>query len=80
MAPWHVFFGIAIFFTAILSAETGLAERFTFLRLQHGQEALIMNFVGVLILIFGVTVGLSVFLPQRGHKGGQVGTVANSNV
>ncbi|CAK9169925.1 unnamed protein product [Ilex paraguariensis] len=65
LAPWHVFFGIVIFFMAILSAETGLVEKFIFLKLQRGQEALIVNFTGLLILLFGISVGLTVLLPQR---------------
>ncbi|KAL6970060.1 hypothetical protein U1Q18_029766 [Sarracenia purpurea var. burkii] len=63
IVPWHSFFGIVIFFMAILSAEMGLAEKFTFLKLRHGQEALVMNFTGLLILLFAISVGLTVLLP-----------------
>lgn len=63
LAPWHVFFGMAIFFMAILTAETGLVERFVFLGLRRTQEALIVNFTGLLILLFGIAVGLVVLLP-----------------
>ncbi|KAL1806917.1 hypothetical protein ACET3Z_029985 [Daucus carota] len=65
MAPYHVFFGIVIFLMAIISAETGLTERFIFLGLRRSQEALIMNFTGLLILLFGIAVGFSVILPRR---------------
>ncbi|KAL8105791.1 putative ascorbate-specific transmembrane electron transporter 1 [Apium graveolens] len=65
MAPYHVFFGIVIFLMAIISAETGLTERFIFIGLRRGQEALIMNFTGLLILLFGIAVGFSVILPRR---------------
>lgn len=65
MAPYHVFFGIVIFLMAIVSAETGLAERFIFLGLRRGQEALIMNFTGLLILLFGIAVSFAVILPRR---------------
>ncbi|XAR63707.1 Ascorbate ferrireductase (transmembrane) [Bertholletia excelsa] len=65
LAPWHVFFGIVILFMAILSAGMGLVERFILLGLQRSQEALIVNFTGLLILLFGIFVGLAVILPRR---------------
>ncbi|KAK1380666.1 putative ascorbate-specific transmembrane electron transporter 1 [Heracleum sosnowskyi] len=65
MAPYHMFFGIVIFLMAIISAETGLVERFIFLGLRRSQEALIMNFTGLLILLFGIAVGFAVILPRR---------------
>ncbi|XP_059645831.1 probable ascorbate-specific transmembrane electron transporter 1 [Cornus florida] len=63
LAPWHFFIGAVIFLMAILTAETGLVEKFSFLGLRRSQEALIMNFTGLLILLFGVSVGLTVLLP-----------------
>ncbi|CAK9170499.1 unnamed protein product [Ilex paraguariensis] len=63
LAPWHVLFGIIIFFMAILTAETGLVEKFIFISQKRSQEALIMNFTGLLILLFGISVGLTVLLP-----------------
>ncbi|KAM7484733.1 hypothetical protein LguiA_000742 [Lonicera macranthoides] len=63
LTPWHVFFGMVIFFMAVLTAETGLVERFLFLGLRRTQEALIVNFTGLLILLFGIAVGLVVLLP-----------------
>ena len=63
LAPWHIFFGIVIFFMAILSTMTGLVEKFVFLSLQRSQEALIINFTGLLILLFAIAVGLSVIPP-----------------
>ncbi|KAA8529857.1 hypothetical protein F0562_034374 [Nyssa sinensis] len=64
LAPWHIFFGMVIFLMAILSAETGLVEKFIFSSLQRSQEALIVNFTGLLILLFGISVGLTVLLPR----------------
>lgn len=65
LAPWHVFFGMVIFFMAILTALIGLTEKFFFLGLRRSQEALIVNFTGLLILLFAISVGLSVILPRR---------------
>ncbi|KAL8258040.1 hypothetical protein R6Q59_030081 [Mikania micrantha] len=65
MAPWHVFFGVAIFFMTIVTAETGLSQKFFILRLRRSQEALVINFTGLLILVFGIFVGLSLILPKR---------------
>ncbi|GAA0147491.1 hypothetical protein Leryth_002922 [Lithospermum erythrorhizon] len=58
-ASWHVLFGILIFFMAIISAITGLVEKFTFLRLGRSQEGLIVNFTGLLLLLFGSSVLLT---------------------
>ncbi|KAK3001879.1 hypothetical protein RJ639_022308 [Escallonia herrerae] len=62
LAPWHIFLGIVIFLMAILSAETGLVERFIFLQLGRTQEALIVNFTGLLLFLFAVSVGFTVIL------------------
>ncbi|EXC05046.1 putative transmembrane ascorbate ferrireductase 3 [Morus notabilis] len=67
--PWHVFFGMAIFLLAIGTAETGLVQKSIALKLnlKISQEGLIVNFIGLLISLFGVSVGLSVILPRRGY-------------
>ncbi|KAK9063811.1 hypothetical protein SSX86_017683 [Deinandra increscens subsp. villosa] len=65
MAPWHAFFGVVIFFMTIVTAETGLMQKFVFLKLRRSPEALVMNFTGLLILLFGIFVVLSVILPRR---------------
>ncbi|KAJ0435768.1 putative ascorbate ferrireductase (transmembrane) [Helianthus annuus] len=65
LAPWHVLFGLVIFAMAIVTAETGITEKFVFLKLKQGQEALVVNFIGLLILLFGIFVGLVVALPLR---------------
>ncbi|RVW34583.1 Ascorbate-specific transmembrane electron transporter 1 [Vitis vinifera] len=61
LMPWHWFAGMVIFLMAILTAETGLVQRSTYLR---RQEALIVNFTGLLILLFATAVGLSVIHPS----------------
>ncbi|KAJ9135677.1 hypothetical protein P3X46_032830 [Hevea brasiliensis] len=58
--PWHVFGGTFIFFLAICTAQTGLIQRFYSLN----QEGLIMNFTGLLLVLFAVGVGLSSVLPR----------------
>ncbi|XP_058182767.1 probable ascorbate-specific transmembrane electron transporter 1 [Rhododendron vialii] len=66
LIPWHAVFGMVIFLMAILTAETGLIEKFTFLKLTaDSQEALIVNFTGLLLILFAISVGLSVLLPQK---------------
>ena len=64
LMPWHWFVGMVIFLMAILTAETGLVWRFYDLELQRSQEALIVNFTGLLILLFAIAVSLSVVLPR----------------
>ncbi|KAK8941783.1 putative ascorbate-specific transmembrane electron transporter 1 [Platanthera guangdongensis] len=61
--PWHAFFGIVIFILAIFTAGTGLIQRFRFLNLLTGSEALVLNFTGIAIVFFGIFVVLSVVLP-----------------
>ncbi|XP_062113267.1 probable ascorbate-specific transmembrane electron transporter 2 [Humulus lupulus] len=62
--PWHTFFGMVIFLLAVCAAETGLLQRFSDLRLRLNQEGLIVNFTGLLIFLFAVTVTLSAILPR----------------
>ncbi|KAJ0444951.1 putative ascorbate ferrireductase (transmembrane) [Helianthus annuus] len=64
-APWHIFTGVVVFFMAIVTAETGLMEVFMFQKLYRGQEALVVNFIGLLVLVFGISVGLIVVLPSK---------------
>jgi cytochrome b-561 len=69
LIPWHAVFGMVIFFMAILTAETGLIEKFTFLKLRSvSQEALVINFTGLLLILFAISVALSVLLPRKSQK------------
>ena len=61
--PWHTFGDLVIFFLAICTAEMGLLQKFLLLGLLRSQEALIVNFIGLLLFLFAVAVGLSVVLP-----------------
>ncbi|XP_075518633.1 putative ascorbate-specific transmembrane electron transporter 1 [Primulina tabacum] len=60
LAPWHAVSGIIIFFMVILSAETGLVEKFFFSGLQQNQEALVVNLTALLIFVFAASVVASV--------------------
>ncbi|KAI3764021.1 hypothetical protein L2E82_14021 [Cichorium intybus] len=64
-APWHVFSGVVIFFLGIVTTETGLMEKFIFQKLKRGQEALMVNFIGLLVLLFGISVTIIAVLPLR---------------
>ncbi|KAK8931080.1 putative ascorbate-specific transmembrane electron transporter 1 [Platanthera zijinensis] len=61
--PWHAFFGVVIFILAVFTSGTGLIQRFRFLNLLTGSEALVLNFTGIAIVLFGIFVVLSVVLP-----------------
>ncbi|XVF85555.1 hypothetical protein PTKIN_Ptkin17bG0126600 [Pterospermum kingtungense] len=63
--PWHIFGGLVIFFLAICTAEMGLLQKFISLGLFRSQEALIVNFTGLLLFLFAVAVGLTVVLPRN---------------
>uniref|UniRef100_A0A0A0KLE5 Cytochrome b561 domain-containing protein n=1 Tax=Cucumis sativus TaxID=3659 RepID=A0A0A0KLE5_CUCSA len=63
MLPWHVYFGVFIFLIATCNAELGLLQRFNTLVLGHSQQGLIVNFTGLLLLLYAATVVLTVILP-----------------
>ncbi|KAK4484098.1 hypothetical protein RD792_011318 [Penstemon davidsonii] len=64
-APWHVVGGRALFFMAICAALTGLMQRATFLQpVMNKYESRLINFLGLAILLFGVTVELSISLAR----------------
>ncbi|KAK9756364.1 hypothetical protein RND81_01G091600 [Saponaria officinalis] len=64
VAPWHIFGGIIIFVRGICTALMGMVEKFIFMKLQREQEALIINFTGLMIILFGITVSLVALLPR----------------
>ena len=64
LMPWHRFIGMVIFLLAVGTAEMGLVEYFQFLGLFRNQEALIVNFTGLLLFLFAVFVSLSGILPR----------------
>jgi cytochrome b-561 len=68
LLPWHVFGGMAIFVLGIITAETGLLQSFIHAGLGTNQEGLIVNFTGLLLVLFAVSVGLTVLLPRGFRK------------
>ncbi|XP_057810227.1 transmembrane ascorbate ferrireductase 2-like isoform X2 [Salvia miltiorrhiza] len=64
LSRWHVVVGVPIFAMMILSAETGVVEKFIFLGLRRNQEALILNLIGLFIFIFALSVALTLALPR----------------
>ncbi|XP_073148170.1 probable transmembrane ascorbate ferrireductase 3 [Henckelia pumila] len=62
--PWHVAGGRVLLFMAICTAVTGLMEKATFLELKLHNEARLINFLGLAILLFGITVDLSISLSR----------------
>ncbi|GAA0145961.1 hypothetical protein Leryth_013164 [Lithospermum erythrorhizon] len=57
---WHVSGGRALLYMAICAAETGLMQKVTFLRLPYENEHHLVNFLALAILLFGVSVDISV--------------------
>ncbi|KAJ9554040.1 hypothetical protein OSB04_018085 [Centaurea solstitialis] len=62
LAPWHVCGGRTLLYMAICAAETGLMQKFTFMQLTNNRESYLINFLALAILLFGITVDLSVSL------------------
>lgn len=70
LLPWHVFFGIYIYALAIAAAITGILEKATFLLAHHSisrysTEALLVNFMGMLIVLLGGCVILAIVTPTN---------------
>uniref|UniRef100_A0A5B7C662 ascorbate ferrireductase (transmembrane) n=1 Tax=Davidia involucrata TaxID=16924 RepID=A0A5B7C662_DAVIN len=68
--PWHVFVGLYTYGLAVVTAETGLLEKLTFLQtkgivLKHCTESLIVNSLGLgLALLCGIVI-LAAVLPKH---------------
>lgn len=62
--PWHICGGRALLYMAICTAETGLMQKATFLELKNNRESYLINFLALAILLFGITVDLSVALAR----------------
>ncbi|KAJ0546862.1 putative ascorbate ferrireductase (transmembrane) [Helianthus annuus] len=62
LSHWHVSGGRMLLYMAICAALTGLMQKFTFMQLKNNRESYLINFLGLAILLFGITVDLSVSL------------------
>ncbi|XP_020595956.1 probable ascorbate-specific transmembrane electron transporter 1 [Phalaenopsis equestris] len=62
LVPLHSTAGLAIFLTAICTVETGLMEKGA--GSPGRSETLLINFAGLIILLFGLFVCLSTALPR----------------
>ncbi|ESQ35331.1 hypothetical protein EUTSA_v10008705mg [Eutrema salsugineum] len=60
MMPWHVLGGRALLYMGIVAALTGLMQRATMLGQSTNAESRLINFTGLAILLFGVSVDFSV--------------------
>ncbi|KAI6670507.1 hypothetical protein NL676_005392 [Syzygium grande] len=74
LLPWHVFFGIYIYALAIATATTGFLEKATFLQTnqvisRYSLEALLMNSLGVLVVVLGGFIVLTILAPASGKAG-----------
>lgn len=62
MMPWHVLGGRALLYMGIVAALTGLMQRATMIGQSTNAESRLINFTGLAILLFGVSVDFSVAL------------------
>ncbi|GFZ21372.1 hypothetical protein Acr_29g0005340 [Actinidia rufa] len=61
---YHVCAGRALLYMAICAAETGLMEKASTLKLMDSRESHLVNSTGLTILLFGITVDLSIALAR----------------
>lgn len=69
LLPWHVFFGAFIYALAVVTATTGLLEKATFLQTnktisRYSNEAFLINFLGIFLVLLGGLVILVIITPQ----------------
>lgn len=70
LLPWHVFFGIFIYGMALATAAAGILEKSTFLQARkvisrYSSEAILLNFMGLMIIMLGAFVILGVLTPSN---------------
>ncbi|GMY24434.1 probable transmembrane ascorbate ferrireductase 2 [Fagus crenata] len=70
LLPWHVFLGVYIYALAVVTATTGILEKATFLQTnnvisRYSTEALLVNFLGILIVVLGGFVTLAIVTPAN---------------
>lgn len=62
--PWHISGGRAVLYMAICAALTGLMQKAMFQSLGWSRELRLINFIGVFIILFGITVDFSIALAR----------------
>ncbi|GJN19817.1 hypothetical protein PR202_gb07127 [Eleusine coracana subsp. coracana] len=69
MLPWHVRSGLLVYVLAILAAELGFLEKLTFLQAgglgRYSTEALLVNFIALLVVVLGSSVVIYVTAPMH---------------
>ncbi|KAK8487012.1 hypothetical protein V6N13_096649 [Hibiscus sabdariffa] len=70
--PWHIFLGIYTYGLAVITAETGLLEKLTFLQSRrngskHCPESMIVNGLGLGLVLLGGIVILTAVSPKYHH-------------
>lgn len=62
--PWHISGGRAVLYMAICSAVTGLIQKAMIQSLGWSRELRLINFIGVFVILFGITVDFSIALAR----------------
>lgn len=77
LLPWHVFVGLGAYAAALATAELGLLEKLTFLQKTGASplglwsgEAMLVNFIGIVIFAFGAVVVLTTLVPNSRKEAG----------
>eukprot|EP00897_Mesotaenium_endlicherianum_P009219 jgi/Mesen1/8325/ME000457S07515 len=70
--PWHTFLGVFLYILALVSAELGILEKVTFLQSgkvigHYAGEAILANWLGLLILLLGALVVLTATRIDKAH-------------
>lgn len=68
--PWHALFGLFIYILALVTAELGFLEKLTFLQSfldldKYGVEAFLVNFTGLVVVLFGACVVVAAIVPPH---------------
>ncbi|KAI8539232.1 hypothetical protein RHMOL_Rhmol09G0165600 [Rhododendron molle] len=71
--PWHIFLGLYTYGLAVVTAETGLLEKLTFLQtkrnvLKHSTESMIVNGLGIVLALLSGIVILAAVSPKHQNQ------------
>ncbi|EFJ20085.1 hypothetical protein SELMODRAFT_109639 [Selaginella moellendorffii] len=67
--PWHIFSGIFLYTLSLVTAETGLLEKLTFLQTskaieRFGRESTLVNSLGLILVLLGFFHALALLTPK----------------